>query len=185
MWLGGISCQSVWGMIFQWVSTLKVSIELPVISRHRRDMTERLLKATLSPNQTNCQNWCCLPSEKRGLLEKERMCSLSKGSNLNGKNLLPNKESALKGKNLHPKGAFGSKFFPFKAEPFPEEGWYAGKKTGSHKSCPPCKMVENPLYYFPLTGTYKNPKILNTWFHTVLPDFFYLFASQSTWWDGK
>ena len=25
-------------------------------SRHRRDMTERLLKATLSPNQTNKQN---------------------------------------------------------------------------------------------------------------------------------
>ena len=55
MWLGGISCQSVWGMIFQWGSTLKVSIELPVTSRHRRDMTERLLKATLSPNQTNKQ----------------------------------------------------------------------------------------------------------------------------------
>ena len=55
MWLGGISCQSVLGMILQWGSTLKVSIELPATSRHhrRRDMTERLLKATLSPNQTN------------------------------------------------------------------------------------------------------------------------------------
>ena len=42
-------------MIFQWGSTLKVSIELPVTSRHRRDMTERLLKATLSLNQTNKQ----------------------------------------------------------------------------------------------------------------------------------
>ena len=52
MWLGGISCQSVLGMIFQWGSTLKVSIELPVTSRHRRDKTERLLKVTLSPNQT-------------------------------------------------------------------------------------------------------------------------------------
>ena len=52
MWLGGISCQSVWGVIFQWGSTLKVNIELPVTSRHRRDMTERLLKATLNPNQT-------------------------------------------------------------------------------------------------------------------------------------
>ena len=41
MSLGGISCQSVWGMIFQWGSTLKVSIELPATSRHRRDMTER------------------------------------------------------------------------------------------------------------------------------------------------
>ena len=29
-----------------------MSIELPATSRHRRDMTERLLKATLSPNQT-------------------------------------------------------------------------------------------------------------------------------------
>ena len=29
-----------------------MSIELPVTSRHRRDMTDRLLKATLSPNQT-------------------------------------------------------------------------------------------------------------------------------------
>ena len=55
MWLGGISCQSVWGMIFQWGSTLKVSIELPVTSRHRRNMTERLLKATLSPNQTKLE----------------------------------------------------------------------------------------------------------------------------------
>ena len=34
-------------------SKIKMSIELPVTSRHRRDMTERLLKATLSPNQTN------------------------------------------------------------------------------------------------------------------------------------
>ena len=33
-----------------------MSIELPVTSRHRRDMTERLLKVTLSPNQTNKQN---------------------------------------------------------------------------------------------------------------------------------
>ena len=53
MWLGGISCQSVWGVIFQWGNTLQVNSELPAISRHRRDMTERLLKATLSPNQTN------------------------------------------------------------------------------------------------------------------------------------
>ena len=53
MWLGGISCRSVWGVIFQWGSTLKLSIELPATCRHRRDITERLLKATLSPNQTN------------------------------------------------------------------------------------------------------------------------------------
>ena len=30
-----------------------MSTELPATSRHRRDMTERLLKATLSPKQTN------------------------------------------------------------------------------------------------------------------------------------
>ena len=53
MWLSGISCQSDWGVIFQWGSTLKESIELPATSRHRRDMTEILLKATLSLDQTN------------------------------------------------------------------------------------------------------------------------------------
>ena len=37
-------------MILQWGSTIKVSIELPVTTRHRRDMTEKLLKATLNPN---------------------------------------------------------------------------------------------------------------------------------------
>ena len=34
----------VWGVIFQWGSTLKVSIELTSTSRHCCDMTERLLK---------------------------------------------------------------------------------------------------------------------------------------------
>ena len=58
MWLGGISCQSVWGVIFQWGSTLKVSIELPATSRHRRDITKRLLKAMLSPNQTKPSDVC-------------------------------------------------------------------------------------------------------------------------------
>ena len=29
---------------------MKVSIELPVATRNRRDMTEKLLKATLNPN---------------------------------------------------------------------------------------------------------------------------------------
>ena len=37
-------------MILQRGSTIKVSIELPVATRHRRDMTEILLKATLNPN---------------------------------------------------------------------------------------------------------------------------------------
>ena len=45
---------SVWG-IFQCGSTLKVSIELPATSRHRRGMTERLLKVTLSWNITKKQ----------------------------------------------------------------------------------------------------------------------------------
>ena len=33
---------------------VKVSIELSATFRHRLNMTERLLKARLSPNQTNC-----------------------------------------------------------------------------------------------------------------------------------
>ena len=43
---------SVWGMILQWDSTIKVSTELPVTSRHHRDMTEKLLKVTLNPKKT-------------------------------------------------------------------------------------------------------------------------------------
>ena len=39
---------SVWGMILQWGSTIKVSIELPVATRHRRDMTKKSFKATLN-----------------------------------------------------------------------------------------------------------------------------------------
>ena len=42
---------SVWGMILQCDSTIKVSIELPVATRHRRDMTEKLFKATLNPKK--------------------------------------------------------------------------------------------------------------------------------------
>ena len=41
---------SVWDMILQCGSTIKVSIELPVATRHRRDMAEKLLKATLNSN---------------------------------------------------------------------------------------------------------------------------------------
>ena len=50
---------SAWGMILQWASTIKVSIELPVANRHSRDMTEKLLKATLNPNKQQQQdyNW--------------------------------------------------------------------------------------------------------------------------------
>ena len=46
---------SVWGMIVQWDSTIKVSTELPVATRHHRDMTEKLLKATLNPNKQQQQ----------------------------------------------------------------------------------------------------------------------------------
>ena len=46
---------SVWGMIFQWDSTIKVSIELPVATRHRPDMTEKLLKVTLNQNKQQQQ----------------------------------------------------------------------------------------------------------------------------------
>ena len=42
--------QSVWDMILQWGSTIKVSTELPATTRHRSDMTEKLLKAMLNPN---------------------------------------------------------------------------------------------------------------------------------------
>ena len=34
---------------------MNVSIELPVATRHRRDMTEKLLKATLNPNKQQQQ----------------------------------------------------------------------------------------------------------------------------------
>ena len=48
---------SVWGMILQWGSTIKVSIEFPVATGHRRDMTEKLLKATLNPNEQQQQHF--------------------------------------------------------------------------------------------------------------------------------
>ena len=41
---------SVWGMILQWGGTIKLRIEIPVATRHRRDMTEKVLKATLNNN---------------------------------------------------------------------------------------------------------------------------------------
>ena len=42
-------------MILQSASTIKVSTELPVASRHRRDITKKLLKATLNPNKQQQQ----------------------------------------------------------------------------------------------------------------------------------
>ena len=41
----------VWGTILQWGSAIKVSIEFPVAPIHRRDMNEKLLKATLNPKK--------------------------------------------------------------------------------------------------------------------------------------
>ena len=46
-------------MILQWGGTKKVSTELPVATRHRRDMTEKLLKATLNPNKQQQQQPFC------------------------------------------------------------------------------------------------------------------------------
>ena len=52
---------SVLGMILHWGSTIRVSIELPVSTRHHRDMTEKLWKAMLNPNkQQQCPNVNCL-----------------------------------------------------------------------------------------------------------------------------
>ena len=42
-------------MIFQWGSTIKVGIELPAATRHRRDLTEKLLEAALNPNKQQQQ----------------------------------------------------------------------------------------------------------------------------------
>ena len=41
---------SIWGVILQWGSTIKVSIELPIAARHYCDMTEKLLEAMLNQN---------------------------------------------------------------------------------------------------------------------------------------
>ena len=59
---------SVWGMILQWGSTIKVSLELPVATRHRRDMTEKLLKATLNTNKQQQQYLSWTDSIKQSLL---------------------------------------------------------------------------------------------------------------------
>ena len=70
MWLGVVSCQVsgayfseaalnlMWDLIvsvphhcLSFYFNIKVSIKLPVATRHYRDMTENLLKATLNPNK--------------------------------------------------------------------------------------------------------------------------------------
>ena len=55
-----------WGMILQWASTIKVSIELPVATRHYHDMTEKLLKAMLDPNKQHDESL----SHWNGVLQK-------------------------------------------------------------------------------------------------------------------
>ena len=56
---------SVWGMILHWGSTIKVSIQLPVATRHCHDhMTETLLKAMLNPKKQQQQinpKFTCAP----------------------------------------------------------------------------------------------------------------------------
>ena len=45
---------------------VQVSIELPVTTRHRRDMTEKLLKATLNPNKQQQQHYCSCQEPAEG-----------------------------------------------------------------------------------------------------------------------
>ena len=45
----------VWGMILQCGSTIKVRMGIPVSTRHRRDTTEILLKATINPSKQRRQ----------------------------------------------------------------------------------------------------------------------------------
>ena len=61
---------SVWGMILQWYSTIKVSIELPAAIRHRRHMTEKLLKATLNPDKQQ------QPQKKKTIVSWLSACAL-------------------------------------------------------------------------------------------------------------
>ena len=60
---------------------------------------------------------------KRGLPQKNKICS--------------------KGEELR----IRSKIFSFRVDPFSDETWFAGKHTGSHKSCLSFKMAENKLKY--------------------------------------
>ena len=52
----------------------------------------------------------------------------------------------LKGKNLYP---FWVKFFPFRVDHFQ----CAGKQTGSHKSCLPCKNWQKIYQVYPVSLT--------------------------------
>ena len=53
--------------------TIKVSIELPVATRRRRDMTEKLLKVTLNPNKQQQQTGC--PSKTDQTVRLRRLIS--------------------------------------------------------------------------------------------------------------
>ena len=44
----------------RWGSTIKLSIELPVTNRHRRDMTEKLSESNVKPEPTNLQWYRCI-----------------------------------------------------------------------------------------------------------------------------
>ena len=61
---------SVWDMILQWGSTIKVSVELPAATSHRHDMTEKLLKATLNPNTHTHKPLVWVRQEGRGIKKK-------------------------------------------------------------------------------------------------------------------
>ena len=71
-----MSC--VGGLILQWGSTIKVSKELPVATRHRLDTTEKLLKATLNPNkqQQRIVNWAASwQNQQNGMCAQRRLRS--------------------------------------------------------------------------------------------------------------
>ena len=56
---------SVLGMILQRGGTIKLSIELPVATRHRRDMIENLLKAIINSNKDKQQQNKPVASKKK------------------------------------------------------------------------------------------------------------------------
>ena len=65
----GYVCEIPWGGggYDHVADSLKVSIEIPVAIRHRRDMTEKLLKVTSNPNKQQQHNIFYINSIVRGL----------------------------------------------------------------------------------------------------------------------
>ena len=45
----------------------------------------------------------------------------------------------------------GSKFFPFRVDPFSEEHWWTGKPTGSHKNCLHCQKWRKIYQVYSIT----------------------------------